>query len=90
MQKIVDREELKILTMLLPIKIAVKTSSYLSIRASVLIAFLLPLSASVLSRNLFAVENAVSVAEKYADNIMHMIIIISIVLSLESTIILLK
>ena len=65
--KTVAMELAEMLTMLLPMRIVERSRSYFSASVRASAALLLPSSAIDLSRVLEHVENAVSVAEKYAD-----------------------
>ena len=65
--KTVAMELAEMLTMLFPMRIVESSRSYFSARDSASAAFLLPSSAIDFRRVLLHVENAVSVAEKYAD-----------------------
>ena len=58
-------------TMLLPMRIVERSRSYFSASVRASAALLLPSSAIDLSLVLLHVENAVSVAEKYADMVMR-------------------
>lgn len=68
MKRIVASEAAKMLTMLFPTKIVTRTFSKLSDNSSVFLARLLPFSIKCLSLIGLRDENAVSVAEKIADN----------------------
>ncbi len=74
--RIVAKEEDKIFTILFPIRIVDNRLSYFSSSSSTSAARLFPLSAIFFMRIRFSDKNAVSVAEKYADMIRHIAIMI--------------